>query len=108
MPGARGKAAVVFYRSFTLIRYDSAMDSSRQPSLATAFDQLEETILPSLSLLLDSLLETAAAGRPGIDALVHAGELRAIARGLGQVTRQVEAMSDARYAAGVERPRISA
>ena len=79
-----------------------------QQALERAFEQIEESILPSISLLLDSLLEAAAAARPGVDARVHAAELQTIALHLEDLTRQVESISPARYAPAGEPIRISA
>jgi hypothetical protein len=64
-------------------------------SLEAAFDRIEETILPSLSMVLDTMLEAAALARPGIDANVYAAELRTIAFQLEELTRQVEEASSA-------------
>jgi hypothetical protein len=64
-------------------------------SLEQAFDRIEETILPSLSMMLDTLLEAAALARPGEDGEVYAAELRTIALELEDLTRQIEAVSPA-------------
>ncbi len=61
---------------------------SRQ-SLEEAFDSIEETILPSLSTMIDTMLEAATLARPGVDAEVYAAELRTIALQLEALTRQV-------------------
>jgi hypothetical protein len=60
-------------------------------SLEEAFEQIEETILPTLSMMLDTLLEAASLARPGQDAEVHAAELRTIGYQLQELTRQIEA-----------------
>ena len=70
-----------------------AADQKR--SLDEAFERIEETILPSISMMLDTLLDAATLGRPGIDADVYAAELRTIALQLEALTRQVEALSPA-------------
>jgi hypothetical protein len=67
------------------------MDLSTR-SLDRSFDQIEGAILPSIGLLLDCLLDAAAAARPGIDANVQAGELRLLARHIEELTRQVETL----------------
>jgi hypothetical protein len=72
-------------------------------SLEQAFDRIEETILPSLAMMLDTLLEAAALARPGEDGEVYAAELRTIGYQLEELTRQIEAMSPAQAAA--ETPR---
>ena len=64
--------------------------------LDEAFERIEESILPSLSMMLDSLLDAASLARPGADADVYAVELRVLALELEAVTRQVEAISPAR------------
>jgi hypothetical protein len=64
-------------------------------SLDQAFDRIEETILPSLSMMLDTLLEAAALARPGVDADIYAAELRTIGLQLEDLTRDVEAISPA-------------
>ncbi|MBV8687201.1 MAG: hypothetical protein JOZ90_01250 [Alphaproteobacteria bacterium] len=65
-------------------------------SLEAAFDGIEGTILPSLSVMLDTLLEAASLARPGHDADVYAAELRTIGYQLEALTREVEAASPAR------------
>ena len=65
----------------------------RQHALDDAFERIEESILPSLSLILDSLLDAAALARPGVDADIFAAELRTIGAELESLTRQVEALS---------------
>ncbi|HEX8223297.1 MAG TPA: hypothetical protein VF605_05730 [Allosphingosinicella sp.] len=66
---------------------------NRQLRLEEAFERIEETILPSLSMMLDTLLDAAALGQPGIDAEIYAAELRTVAFELEALTRQVEAAS---------------
>jgi hypothetical protein len=68
-------------------------DSKRQ--LDEAFERIEETILPSLSLMLDTLLDSAALARPGHDGEAFAAELRTLGLQLEELTRQVEAASPA-------------
>ena len=67
-----------------------------QIGLDEAFDRIEETILPSISMMLDTLLDASALARPGIDGETYAAELRTIALQLEELTRQVEAISPAR------------
>lgn len=69
-------------------------DPKRQ--LDEAFERIEETILPSLSLMLDTLLDAAALARPGHDGDVFAAELRTLGFELEELTRQVEAASPLR------------
>jgi hypothetical protein len=68
----------------------------RQLALDEAFERIEASILPSLSLVLDSLLDAAALARPGADAEIFAAELRTIGAELESLTRQIETMSAAR------------
>jgi hypothetical protein len=71
-----------------------AMD--RRHELDEIFEQIEETILPSLSMMLDTLLDAASLARPGVDADAYAAELRTLALQLDELTRQVEAISPSR------------
>jgi hypothetical protein len=73
-------------------------ESQRQ--LDEALERIEETILPSLSLMLDTLLEAAALARPGHDGEIFAAELRTLGFQLEELTRQVEAVSPDRIDAG--------
>jgi hypothetical protein len=67
------------------------MDDQRH--LDEAFEAIEETILPSISMMLDTLLDAATLAQPGVDAEVHASELRTLSVQLDALTRQVEAIS---------------
>lgn len=67
--------------------------ADRQLALDQAFERIEESILPSLSLVLDSLLDAASLARPGADAEIYAAELRTIGAELESLTRQIEAMA---------------
>lgn len=73
--------------------------------LSRAFDEIEGAVLPSIGLLLDSLLDAAASARAGIDANVQAHELRMLAAHVADLTRQVETLTPPHYAA---RTRMSA
>jgi hypothetical protein len=68
-------------------------DAQRQHGLDDAFERIEGTILPSISMMLDTLLDAAALGKPGVDAEIYAAELRTIGLQLEELIRQVEAMS---------------
>lgn len=61
--------------------------------LDEAFEKIEETILPSMSMMLDMLLDAATLNRPGVDAEVYAAELRTVALQLESLTREVESIS---------------
>jgi hypothetical protein len=69
------------------------MATDRQHGIEEAFERIEERILPSISMMLDTLLDAALLARPGVDAEAHAAELRAIALQLEALTRQVESIS---------------
>ena len=84
----------------------SETGSKRQ--LDEAFERIEETILPSLSLILDSLLDAAALARPGHDGEAFAAELRTLGLELEDLTRQVEAISPARVERSRYRPASAA
>lgn len=65
-----------------------------------ALARIDQAILPNLSRLLDTVLESAALARPGIDAEQYSAGLRATARQVGQLTALVGAVA--------QRPNISA
>jgi hypothetical protein len=71
-----------------------------QRQLDEAFERIEETILPTLSLMLDTLLEAATLARPGKDGEAFAAELRTLGLQLEELTRQVEAASPSRHDSG--------
>ena len=69
------------------------MDNAAQhPHIDEAFERIEETILPAISMVLDTLLDAASLSRPGTDSEVYAAELRTIALHLQDLTAQVEAL----------------
>ena len=69
--------------------------ADQQQGLDEAFNRIEETILPSISMMLDTLLDAATLAQPGVDAEAYAAELRTIALQLEALTKQVEAISPA-------------
>lgn len=71
------------------------VDPCHQHDLDEAFERIEETILPSISMMLDTLLDAATLGQPGIDAEIYAAELRTIALQLEALIKQIEAVSPA-------------
>lgn len=71
-------------------------DASARQRLDEAFERIEETILPSLTMMLDTLLDAAALARPGADGDAFAAELRTLGCQLEALTREVEAASPAR------------
>lgn len=70
-------------------------DQEAKRKLDEAFERIEETILPSLSIMLDTLLDAATLARPGHDGEVFAAELRTLGLQLESLTRQIEAVSPA-------------
>ena len=80
-----------------------------ETSLEQALDRIEEAILPSLSMMLDSLLDAASLARPGADADTYAIEIRTLALELESIARQVEAVAHPRRdAARTYRPASAA
>lgn len=55
----------------------------------SALDTIDRAILPSLSRLLDGVLDSAALARPGIDAEDYSAGLRRTARQVDQLSRLV-------------------
>lgn len=70
-------------------------DGEAKRQLDEAFERIEESILPSLSMMLDTLLEAATLARPGHDGEAFAAELRTLGLQLEALTRQIEAVSPA-------------
>lgn len=58
-----------------------------------SFAGLEAVILRNASLMLDTLLDSAALARPGVDAERHSAELRGLAGELGSLIVAVEALT---------------
>ena len=71
------------------------MTTHRQPQLEEAFERIEETILPCLTMLLDSMLD-AAAGVGESNPKALAAELRTLAAELEGLTHAVERSSPIR------------
>jgi hypothetical protein len=61
-------------------------------SVEEAFDAIEGSILPSVSMMLDTLLDSAALARSGVDSEDYAAELRVLALQLDGLTRDVEGL----------------
>ena len=55
----------------------------------SALASIDQAILPNLSRLLDSVLDSAALARPGVNAEAYSEGLRGTARQLGQLTALV-------------------
>ena len=64
----------------------------QQARLDDAFNRIEETILPCIAMMLDTLLD-ASANMAELDPKVLAAELQTLAAELEQLTRAVERSS---------------
>ncbi len=64
----------------------------QQQKLAEAFDRIEETILPCIAMMLDTLLD-ASASLADVDPKALAAELRILAAELEELTQAVERSS---------------
>ncbi len=64
----------------------------QQRKLAEAFDRIEETILPCIAMMLDTLLD-ASASLADVDPKALAAELRILAAELEELTQAVERSS---------------
>ena len=71
----------------------------QQRRLEEAFERIEETILPCISMMLDSLLD-ASANLDSIDPKALAAELQILAAELEELTRAVERSSPAQLSPG--------
>ena len=65
-----------------------------------ALDRIDVAILPSLSRLLDSVIDSAALARPGIDAEDYSAGLRKTARQVEQLTRLIALVAPHQRSAG--------
>jgi len=71
----------------------------QQARLEEAFERIEETILPCIAMMLDTLLD-ASAGLAETDPKALAAELRTLALELEELTRCVERSSPAHLGPG--------
>ncbi|WP_118857134.1 hypothetical protein [Sphingomonas mesophila] len=71
----------------------------RQQRLEEAFERIEETILPCIAMMLDSLLD-ASASLADTDPKALAAELQTLAAELEELTRAVERSSPSHVAPG--------
>ena len=69
------------------------MSSLAHRPFEEAAESIDRAILPNLSRLLDSVIESASLARPGVDAAAYSAGVRATARQVGQLTRLVAAVS---------------
>ena len=73
--------------------------ADQQARLEEAFDRIEETILPCIAMMLETLLD-ASAGIGETNPKVLAAELRTLAAELEELTRAVERSSPAHVEPG--------
>ena len=71
----------------------------QQARLEEAFERIEETILPCIAMMLETLLD-ASAGVGETDPKALAAELRTLAAELEELTRAVERSSPAHFEPG--------
>ena len=71
----------------------------QQARLEEAFDRIEETILPCIALMLETLLD-ASAGLAETDPKALAAELQILAAELEELTKAVERSSPAKLQPG--------
>ena len=64
-----------------------------ETNLDQALERIEAAILPSVALMLDSLIDAASLARPGADGDAYATELRRLARDLGSITCALESVT---------------
>jgi hypothetical protein len=57
----------------------SADEEAVLDELDSAFDRIEQTVLPTIAAVLDAVIDSAAGARPGIDADAYAAALRQLA-----------------------------
>lgn len=74
----------------------------QQRKLEEAFERIEETILPCIAMMLDTLLD-ASANLASVDPKALAAELQTLAAELEELTRAVERSSPAQLAPGAYR-----
>jgi hypothetical protein len=74
----------------------------------SALDKIDVAILPSLSRLLDGVIDSAALARPGVDAEDYSAGLRKTARQVEQLTRLIALVAPHHRAARASAPNISA
>lgn len=65
-----------------------------------AFDRIEETILPCIGMLLDTLLEASELRRTSVSPQNYAVALRMLGMQVEALTREIEALSPARSDTG--------
>ena len=78
----------------------------RQARLEDAFERIEETILPCIAMMLDTLLD-ASANLADTDPKALAAELKTLAAELEELTQAVERSSPAHVAPGEYRTAVA-
>ena len=78
----------------------------QQARLEEAFERIEETILPCIAMMLDTLLD-ASANLADSDPKVLAAELQTLAAELEQLTKAVERSSPAHLEPGEYRTAVA-
>ena len=81
--------------------------AEQQVRLEEAFERIEETILPCISMMLDTLLD-ASANLAELDPKALAAELQTLAAELEQLTRAVERSSPSHVEPGEYKTRNAA
>ncbi len=74
----------------------------QQQKLEEAFERIEETILPCIAMMLDTLLD-ASANLADVDPKALAAELQTLAAELEELTRAVERSSPVQLGPGAYR-----
>ena len=75
----------------------------QQQRLDEAFDRIEETILPCITMMIETLLEASELGEAEVSPQAYAAELRTLALQLEALTREIEKVSPANLTPGVYR-----
>ena len=78
------------------------VSNDQQERLDEAFERIEETILPCIAMMLESLLD-ASAGLADVDPKALAAELQTLAAELEALTRTVERSSPVHVEPGTYR-----
>lgn len=68
-------------------------DLAERRRLEAAIERIEGSILPAASTMLDALLDSASLARPGVDADIHAAEIRALAERADELALQMAQIS---------------
>ena len=80
--------------------------ADHQQKLCEAFDRIEETILPCIAMMLDTLLD-ASANLAEVDPKALAAELQTLAAELEELTQAVERSSPAHVEPGEYRTAVA-